>query len=114
MMLTSGPKRGTIACCQELDISAYLTKPVRQSQLRDALLKAMPARSKWGRAVAAPVTHRAHPVSQCRLRILLAEDNAINQRLALRLLEKCGHQVAVTTNGREALAAPNASGLASC
>jgi len=104
MMLTSGPQRGDIAHCQQLDIAAYLTKPIRQSQLRDAILKALPARPKWDR-VPAPVAHQILQAPQHHLRILLAEDNAVNQRLALRLLEKCGHQVAVTGNGREALAA---------
>jgi signal transduction histidine kinase/CheY-like chemotaxis protein/ligand-binding sensor domain-containing protein len=104
MMLTSGPQRGDIARCQALDIAAYLTKPIRQSQLRDAILKSLPARPKWDR-VPAPAVRQILEAPQHRLRILLAEDNAINQRLALRLLEKCGHQVAVTTNGREALAA---------
>jgi signal transduction histidine kinase/ligand-binding sensor domain-containing protein/DNA-binding response OmpR family regulator len=104
MMLTSGPQRGDIAHCQQLDIGAYLTKPIRQSQLRDAMLKALPVRPKRDR-VLAPAAHQVLPAPQHRLRILLAEDNAVNQRLALRLLEKCGHQVAVTANGREALAA---------
>jgi len=104
MMLTSGPQRGDIARCQELDIAAYLTKPIRQSQLRDAIVNALPARRKWDLAPA-PTVRQIPQAPQHRLRILLAEDNVINQRLALRLLEKCGHQVAVTTNGREALAA---------
>jgi CheY-like chemotaxis protein len=104
MMLTSGPQRGDIARCQELDIAAYLTKPIRQSQLHDAIVKALPARPKWEPAPA-PTVRQTQQAPQHHLRILLAEDNMVNQRLALRLLEKCGHQVAVTTNGREALAA---------
>jgi CheY-like chemotaxis protein len=104
MMLTSGPQRGDIARCQALDIAAYLTKPIRQSQLREAILKALPARPKWDR-VPAPAVHQVLQAPGHPLRILLAEDNTVNQRLALRLLEKCGHQVAVTGNGREALAA---------
>jgi len=104
MMLTSGPQRGDIARCQELDIAAYLAKPIRQSQLLDAIQKALPLRSLWEPAPA-PVARPVMKEAQHRLRILLAEDNAINQRLALRLLEKCGHHVAVTTNGREALEA---------
>jgi CheY-like chemotaxis protein len=104
MMLASASQRDEIARCQELDIAAYLTKPIRQSQLRDVILKSLPARPKWDRA-SAPAQGQTLPAPQHHLRILLAEDNAINQRLALRLLEKCGHRVAVTANGREALAA---------
>ena len=108
MMLTSGPQRGDIARCQELDIAGYLTKPIRQSQLLDAIQKALPAPVKWDR-VSAPANRPNAPDPQPRLRILLAEDNRVNQRLALRLLEKCGHQVAVTNNGLEALAALDSS-----
>jgi CheY-like chemotaxis protein len=104
MMLTSGPQRGDIARCKDLDIAAYLTKPVRQSQLFDAIVKSLPVRPQWDRDQV-PAMRPVLQTTQQRLRILLAEDNAVNQRLALRLLEKCGHQVAVTTNGREALAA---------
>jgi signal transduction histidine kinase/ligand-binding sensor domain-containing protein/DNA-binding response OmpR family regulator len=104
MMLTADPRRGDIARCQEMDVAAYLTKPIRQSQLRDTILKALAAKPKRDRV---PVPARPQPpqAPQHRLRVLLAEDNTVNQRLARRLLEKCGHFVAVTTNGREALAA---------
>jgi CheY-like chemotaxis protein len=104
MMLASGPQRVDLAHCQELNIAAYLTKPVRQSQLHDAMVKALPARPKRDRE-STRAARQIQYVSQHRLRILLAEDNPVNQRVALRLLEKSGHQVAVTTNGREALAA---------
>jgi signal transduction histidine kinase/ligand-binding sensor domain-containing protein/DNA-binding response OmpR family regulator len=104
MMLPSGPQRGDIARCQELDIAAYLTKPVRQSQLRDAIVKARSARPKRDREPTR-VARQIRFAPQHRLRILLAEDNGVNQRVARTLLEKCGHQVAVTANGREALAA---------
>jgi signal transduction histidine kinase/CheY-like chemotaxis protein/streptogramin lyase len=103
MMLTSGPQRGDVAQCKELGIAAYLTKPIRQSQLRTAIMQVLPAAPLQETLAAA--ARQLAPAPQPRLRILLAEDNAVNQRLALRLLEKCGHQVSVTCNGREALAA---------
>jgi CheY-like chemotaxis protein len=104
MMLTSGPQRGDVAHCKELGIAAYLPKPIRQSQLRTAIMQVLPAAPKVNETPAAVGISIAPEAGQ-RLRILLAEDNAVNQRLALRLLEKCGHHVAVTANGREALAA---------
>jgi PAS domain S-box-containing protein len=105
MMLTSAGHRGDAARCQELGISAYLLKPIRQSELREAMARVLGAPEKSG---AIPLVTR-YSLGDARdpstiLRVLLAEDNAVNQRLASRLLEKRGHRVQVVANGREALA----------
>ena len=106
MMLTSAGHRGDAARCQELGIAAYLLKPIRQSELREAIARVLGAREHKG---AIPLITRfslqdaRDPTSV--LRVLLAEDNPVNQLLATRLLEKRGHRVVVTANGREALAA---------
>src|SRR6266849_3243890 len=106
MMLTSAGHRGDAARCQELGIAAYLLKPIRQSELREAIARVLGAREQKG---AIPLITRfslqdaRDPTSV--LRVLLAEDNPVNQLLASRLLEKRGHRVVVAANGREALAA---------
>jgi CheY-like chemotaxis protein len=106
MMLTSGGQRGDAARCEELGISAYLLKPVRKSELRDAIAKTLGGRAQAGTV---PMLTRysiqeAH-APQRRLEILLAEDNPVNQKLAIRLLEKRGHHVIVAENGSKALEA---------
>jgi CheY-like chemotaxis protein len=106
MMLTSAGHRGDAARCLELGVAAYLLKPIRQSELREAIARILGAREQEG---AIPLItrfslHDARDPSAF-LRVLLAEDNAVNQRLAVRLLEKRGHRVAVAGNGREALEA---------
>jgi two-component system, sensor histidine kinase and response regulator len=101
MMLSSADLTGEAARCRELGVSAFLTKPIRQSELLDAILLALGAASPEERAVQLPDSH----TPARRLRVLLAEDNPVNQRLAVRLLEKRGHTVVVAGNGREALAA---------
>jgi CheY-like chemotaxis protein len=106
MMLTSGGQRGDAARCRALGVAAYLLKPVRQSELREAIVRVLSAKGQPGSAPM--ITRRAlvengNPASG--LHILLAEDNPVNQKLALRLLEKRGHHVVVVSNGREALAA---------
>jgi CheY-like chemotaxis protein len=101
MMLTSAGHLGDAARCREVGISAYLMKPVRQGELWEALCKVLgnPPQER-----AALVTRHTLRESRNRARILLVEDNAVNQTLAVRLLEKRGYTVAVTGNGREALA----------
>jgi two-component system, sensor histidine kinase and response regulator len=106
MMLTSAGHRGDAARCQELGVAAYLLKPIRQSELREAIARVLGAREQQG---AFPLVTR-FSVQEGRepapsLRVLLAEDNPVNQRLAVRLLEKRGHRVTVAGNGREALEA---------
>ncbi len=105
MMLSSANRREDAARCRELGVAAYLTKPIRQSTLLDAIMTAL-----GSSASVADRDRRGGPSGAARegrrtLRLLLAEDNAVNQRLAVRLLEKRGHQVVVAGNGREALAA---------
>ncbi len=106
MMLTSAGHRGDAVRCQELGVSAYLLKPIRQSELREAIARVLEAPAKNG---AIPLVTRYSlqdaRAPQTILSVLVAEDNAVNQLLATRLLEKRGHRVAVTTNGREALEA---------
>jgi len=98
MMLTSGGRIEDRQRCRELGVAAYLTKPVRRAALLKALLTAQGVARKS--AVKEPA---ALPAGDRPLRILLVEDNAVNQKLAVRLLEKQGHQVVVAGNGREAL-----------
>jgi signal transduction histidine kinase/DNA-binding response OmpR family regulator len=106
VMLTSAGHRGDASRCQDLGVSAYLLKPIRQSELREAIGRVLGAREQTG---ALPLITRyslqdaRDPMSS--LRVLLAEDNAVNQLLATRLLEKRGHRVMLASNGREALAA---------
>ncbi len=105
MMLTSAGHRGDAERCQKLGVSAYLLKPIRQSELREAIARVLGARAQEGMI---PLITRfslgdARDPSDI-LRILVVEDNLVNQRLVVRLLEKRGHRVVVAGNGREALA----------
>jgi two-component system, sensor histidine kinase and response regulator len=104
MMLTSADRSGDVARCRELGVACYLRKPITQSELFDAILTAMGA---------APLEQQDSPLiaeagdweGQRPLRILLAEDNEVNQALALKILQKRGHTVVMAGDGREALAA---------
>jgi two-component system, sensor histidine kinase and response regulator len=103
MMLTSDGQRGDAARCRELGIAAYLVKPVVQSQLLEAILRVLGSKAQAGDK---PAFIKRHSLQEERrgLRVLLAEDNAINQKLASRLIEKRGHTVVVAENGHQALA----------
>jgi PAS domain S-box-containing protein len=99
LMLTSGPRASDRERCAELGIAAQLTKPVKQSDLLDRMLSLL--------AGAQPEEPRARELPASpgpRLRVLVAEDNAVNQRVAIGMLERAGHEAVLARNGREALA----------
>ncbi|PYU76644.1 MAG: diguanylate cyclase, partial [Acidobacteria bacterium] len=104
MMLTSAGHRGDAERCNKLGISAYLLKPIRQSELREAIARVLGARESKG-AIPLITRYSLHDERdpESVLNVLLVEDNLVNQRLATRLLEKRGHRVVVAGNGREAL-----------
>ncbi|MHB1793556.1 MAG: PAS domain-containing hybrid sensor histidine kinase/response regulator [Acidobacteriaceae bacterium] len=105
MMLTSAGYRDDKERCRDLNLSVHLVKPVRQSELRDAILRTMGA-TEADPAPALPFPpSRKTQKSAISLCVLVAEDNPINQRLAAKLLEKRGHQVATAWNGRQAVEA---------
>ncbi len=99
VLLTSGPRPGDAERITRLNIAGYLTKPVKQSDLLDTIASVMGGAGQRGRA-AAPASAKG---PSRPLRILLAEDNATNQRLAMRMLEKLGHSVTVANHGGQAL-----------
>jgi two-component system sensor histidine kinase/response regulator len=104
IMMSSGAHRGDLARAQELGFSAYLTKPVRRNELRDAIARALERRHKqFGSRAPLPAEDRRGAPKLSALDVLVAEDNAVNQRLATRLLEKRGHQVTVVSNGQQAI-----------
>lgn len=101
MLLSSDDKPGDMARCQELGIS-FLRKPVKQSELLDAILTVL---HKTPRKTSYITTPRPAPASpHGTLHILLAEDNEVNQEYAVELLQRRGHTVVVANNGQEALA----------
>jgi two-component system sensor histidine kinase/response regulator len=107
MMLTSGGQRGDADRCRQVGISAYLTKPVRQWELREAILRVLglrPQRTEGSKLI----TRHSLQEARNRLRILLADDNAINRELTVRILSKRGHIVSVVPNGKMALEALDA------
>jgi two-component system, sensor histidine kinase and response regulator len=104
MMLTSVGQRGDAARCLQLGIAAYLTKPIKQSELLEAIHVALGRPwPKDGRH--SLVTRHSLRENRRQLRILLVEDNLVNQAVVVRLLTKQGHSVSVAENGRTALLA---------
>ena len=99
LMLTASDRTARVGNCEELAVGAYLAKPIRPSELLLAIRKVLGT---------TPVTNStvvpfSEPVTGPSLRILVAEDNVINQKLASALLQKLGHQVILAENGRTAL-----------
>jgi two-component system sensor histidine kinase/response regulator len=101
MMLSSGARPGDRARCFELGISAYLTKPIKQSDLMDTIVGLFAARPPRRKEPGAGAREKKRGRS---LRVLVAEDNRVNQQVAVGMLERAGHTAAVAENGREALA----------
>jgi len=106
LLLSSAGQRGDGVRCKELSVAAMLVKPIRRLELREAMAGLLGG-TKEGEEIAATVWVPARGVRASRggLRILLVEDNQVNQRLATRMLEKRGHVVEVAANGREAVEA---------
>jgi CheY-like chemotaxis protein len=106
MMLSSSGQYGQAARCHDLGISRHLTKPVEQRELLAAIRRALghEPSARAASSEALPVAMLPGPLPDRRFHVLVAEDNAVNQRLAVSLLERRGHHVTVAANGREALA----------
>jgi two-component system, sensor histidine kinase and response regulator len=112
VLLTSYGQRGDGAIAREAGVAAYLTKPVRQSQLFDCLMNIVGQTSvvpnrNVSREVAPTVTkHSLREINPRSLKlILLAEDNMVNQKVAVRQLDKLGYRADAVANGREAIEA---------
>lgn len=109
VLLTSLGRRGDAKKAREAGLAAYLTKPVREQQLHDCLVAVVTQRSVTSGMPAAresPLLITRHTLSETKakadLRILLAEDNIINQKVAARLFQRLGYRIDVVANGREA------------
>ncbi|MGB8799977.1 MAG: response regulator, partial [Candidatus Acidiferrales bacterium] len=105
ILLTSAGRGEDVARAKTVGVAAALSKPVKQSELWDAIVTALnvPGRQKARAPTSAAVNRRAR--AREPLRVLLAEDNPVNQEVALRLLERRGHSVIVAENGKQALTA---------
>ncbi|MBI5897389.1 MAG: response regulator, partial [Desulfobacterales bacterium] len=108
IMLTSQGLRGDAAAMRQIGFAAYLTKPVRRSQLFDCIvtvLNGTPTQLVDFKKGPLVTSYSLSEAKRRSLRILLAEDNAINQKLAVHLLERFGFHADAVANGREAVQA---------
>jgi protein-histidine pros-kinase len=104
LLLSSSASVGDQKRCDELRIAARLLKPAKQSLLLDHIMRIMVG-TTHDRTPAAPVEPApagAEPAAET-LDVLLAEDNPVNVKFALKVLERAGHRVVVAGNGREAV-----------
>ncbi len=101
-MLTSAGLKGDAARCGDLGLKAYLSKPIKRADLLEAIQLALFGQPD---TVKQSVTAVAPAADQQRFKILLAEDNRVNQKVATRFLEKRGHTVFVADTGKKALEA---------
>jgi two-component system, sensor histidine kinase and response regulator len=108
LMLTSGGLPGEANRCREVGISAYLLKPVLKDDLLAAIRAALSQRRAETDNPPALVTRHSLRESTRKLRVLVAEDNAVNQAVVLRVLQKMGHIAVLAQNGKEALALASA------
>ncbi|MEQ1832790.1 MAG: response regulator [Candidatus Eisenbacteria bacterium] len=114
MMLTSGGQSGDVAKCRELGLAAYVTKPLSQRALYETVAQVIGA-GVIAQGLVVSSTHKdsivmSNPFAQdaampqTSLKVLLAEDNFVNQKLAMTMLKKRGHQVTIANDGLEAVA----------
>jgi two-component system sensor histidine kinase/response regulator len=105
MMLTSGDCPEDVQRCREFGVSAYIRKPIKQSELFDSLVAALAIEGTDDSLPAEKETAETErrEITLPPLRVLLAEDSVVNQKLALALLKKWGHSGTVASNGREAV-----------
>lgn len=107
IMLSSFGQRGDGSQMREIGFSAYLSKPVKQSMLFDCLVSVINGNSQSNTEAVKPLVTR-HTLSEHKkhkIRILIAEDNIVNQTLALKILEKVGLRADTVANGEEAVRA---------
>ncbi len=102
IILTSADRVGDFKMAKEMGAAAYLVKPVRPSDLLDTIMSVISS-GQVEKKEQEPETEKKAPEIVARLRILLAEDNLINQKVALHLLKRKGYDVVVVENGRRAL-----------
>ena len=114
LMLSSSAQQGEHERCRKLGISAHLAKPIQPSELLDAILSALSLHASEPSKSQSKSSEKTQDETQEVLRqsngrqgmkVLLAEDNAVNRTLATRLLQKHGHTVVVVENGRQAVEA---------
>jgi signal transduction histidine kinase/ligand-binding sensor domain-containing protein/DNA-binding response OmpR family regulator len=108
ILLTSSGQRGEARRCAELGFGGYLLKPIARQDLVDCMLLVMSTTGEaWQSGSYSIVTRHEVRANRARSgrRILLAEDNPVNQKVAVAVLEKLGHQVDAVQNGREAVEA---------
>ena len=106
VMLSSVEQRGDKRRSRLAGVTSFVTKPVRRDELRAVVAQALAgpgAEPAPGAKSAAPPLAEAHGPSTAPLHILLAEDNPVNQRVALRILMSAGHRVTLAATGRQAL-----------
>ncbi len=104
MMLTSSARPGDRARCLELGVASHLSKPIKRSDLFDTLTEVLAGRVGTGVRRAGPT---AGPLSKGhrRLRVLVAEDNVVNQQVVMGFLDRAGHAAVVVSTGPEVLVA---------
>jgi PAS domain S-box-containing protein len=115
ILMTSGARTGDVARCRELGVAAHLTKPAKQSLLMNTIATVVagpgsdgsPIRQQQDEPKQTEQRQATPPAGEAEspraLRLLLAEDNQVNQKFAVRAIEKAGHSVVVANNGREAV-----------
>jgi len=107
VLLSSCGQKGDAARAKQIGFSAYLTKPIKGSQLLDCLITVLTSGQQQKKSIGQPGLVTRHSLAEARgsLRILLVEDNLVNQKLAVRILEKSGFRADTVNNGKEAVEA---------
>jgi len=108
MMLTSAGQRGDGRRCREVGIAAYLTKPVARTDLLEALATVLASPGTPSSSRDSLVTRHSIQETRRCLRVLLTEDNLVNQTVAVTMLQKRGHVIDVVATGEAAVTAARA------
>jgi CheY-like chemotaxis protein len=108
MVLSSAARHEDALRCRDLGVSSHLTKPLGHKELRKTIVSVLSGKTE---TLPSPAAQKLGSLNGRPLNILLAEDNEVNQELAVTLLKKRGHDIVVANNGREALAAWSKGGF---